>query len=70
MTKIGSDSEVSSTVIRHIFNHNLASLRSIHIHYQKEVLREETRILVEEIGLQRFENLQEISLVQNRVYKL
>ena len=42
---------VTSTVFRHLLTHNKTSLLHLGLSYETDVLREETRILFEEIGL-------------------
>ena len=67
---INSASQVTSVVLRHILLNNKKSLRHIEIGYQTDVLREETRICVEEIGLEEFSELASFGLHMNRAYLL
>mmetsp|Transcript_22856 Transcript_22856/g.30461 ORF Transcript_22856/g.30461 Transcript_22856/m.30461 type:complete len:88 (+) Transcript_22856:437-700(+) len=67
---INSASQLTSTVLRHILLHNKNSLEHLGISYATDVLREETRIAFEEIGLDELPNLRSISLNMNRAYLL
>lgn len=44
---------------------NTESLRHIELNYYTDVMREETRIFVEEIGLEEFKNLESLSVHMN-----
>ena len=49
---------------------NMNSLQAVSIEYKRDVMREETRILVDEIGLEQFRELQSLKLRMNRRYLL
>jgi len=48
----------------------MQGITKVELEYQSDVVREETRILVEDIGLTDLENLQELTLHMNKGYLL
>ena len=70
LKNIGTSSMVTSQIFRQILELNKRSLQHIGINYKTDVIREETRILFEELTLEEFPNLTSLTLQMNRAYLL
>ena len=57
-------------MLRQLLEENKESLKYLSISYSTDILREETRIIFNEIGIDEFPNLESISLHMNRAYLL
>ena len=69
-TNITEETPFSSITIRHLLRKNKMSLKEISIEYKTDMMREETRILVDEIGLEEFPVLELLRFRMNRSYLL
>ena len=67
---ISTASQVTSIVLRQLLEQNKLSLKHLSLSYSTDIMREETRIAFEEIGLDELPNLESISLHMNRAYLL
>lgn len=63
---INEANSFSSSVWRILLKRNQESITKISVEYGNDDLKEETRILVEEIGLRNFQKLNELKLKMNR----
>lgn len=70
MTGITQATPFTSLLWRCILKNNLKSITKLELEYNADVVREETRILCEDIGLAEIENLQELTLHMNKGYLL
>lgn len=59
-------SKLTSLYWRDLLNSNKESLTHLTLQYKNDTVREETRILLEEIGLESFTNLTHLTLNMNR----
>ena len=67
---ITEETPFSSITLRHLLRKNKKSLKEISIEYKTDMMREETRILVDEIGLEEFPELELLKFKMNRSYLL
>ena len=66
MTGLTEDSAFQSLVWRTLIKNNKESITSLHLEYKDDIVREETRILCDEIGLFNLEKLERLALHMNR----
>lgn len=66
MTGLTEATGFQSLVWRTLLKHNTKSIVKLQLDYKADIVREETRILCEEIGLINFVKLEELSLHMNR----
>lgn len=66
MTGITAATGFQSLVWRQLLKGNRESITKIKLEYKADVLREETRILCEEVGLSNLTKLEELTLHMNR----
>ena len=67
---ISSASPVTSIILRQLLENNRESLRHLDLIYSTDIMREETRIIFEEFGIDEFPNLEYIGVQMNRAYLL